>query len=406
MNPKTEFTTWLSSRASPDWMIYIKRLSANDTGATDAHQAGFYLPKNIMFGLFPGINTKGVLNPDHWLSANTISHDDEEREVRAIYYNNSLSGGTRNETRITRWGGNNGGSPLQDFDNTGSIAIFAFYSPQQGKNANQMEVWVSRSIEEEEQLESIIGEVFPGEAFFNSGDKLLGSFVSSIDEGESRDYKFPEEWRSSFPSGLSIIDYLSDYIPVRADTPDKLIIKRREIEFALFRKIEEAHVLTRVKQGFNSVDEFMELANSVSNRRKSRSGKSLEIHLERIFTAEGLTNFSAQCVTENKKKPDFIFPSCHSYHDPVYPATRLRMLAVKTTCKDRWRQVINEADRVKNIHLFTLQEGVSEHQFSEMQKEGVTLVVPQPLHNTYPKSIRSELMSLSGFIKETKELIL
>lgn len=56
------------------------------------------------------------------------------------------------------------------------------------------------------------------------------------------------------------------------------------------------------------------------------------------------------------------------------------MLAVKTTCKDRWRQVLNEADKINNIHLFTLQEGVSLTQFREMQSAGVKLVVPLPLH--------------------------
>ena len=47
------------------------------------------------------------------------------------------------------------------------------------------------------------------------------------------------------------------------------------------------------------------------------------------------------------------------------------MLAAKTTCKDRWRQIINEADRIKLKHLITLQEGVSEAQFREMQEAGV-----------------------------------
>lgn len=56
------------------------------------------------------------------------------------------------------------------------------------------------------------------------------------------------------------------------------------------------------------------------------------------------------------------------------------MLAVKTTCKDRWRQALNEANKINKIYLFTLQEGVSVAQFNEMRAEGVTLVVPSPLH--------------------------
>lgn len=80
------------------------------------------------------------------------------------------------------------------------------------------------------------------------------------------------------------------------------------------------------------------------------------------------------------------------------------MLAVKTTCKDRWRQILNEADRVEDIYLFTLQEGVSVAQFQEMQQERVKLVVPLVLHDKYPKVIREHLMSLETFINDTKNL--
>ena len=80
------------------------------------------------------------------------------------------------------------------------------------------------------------------------------------------------------------------------------------------------------------------------------------------------------------------------------------MLAVKTTCKDRWRQIISEADRINDIHLFTLQEGVSVNQYQEMRNAGVKLVVPSPLHRKYPEEIRGELISLADFIHETKAL--
>lgn len=80
------------------------------------------------------------------------------------------------------------------------------------------------------------------------------------------------------------------------------------------------------------------------------------------------------------------------------------MLAVKTTCKDRWRQALSEADRVANKHLFTLQEGVSLNQFNEMRDAGVQLVVPRELHKKYPKEIRHEIMYLSEFINEMKLL--
>jgi len=53
-------------------------------------------------------------------------------------------------------------------------------------------------------------------------------------------------------------------------------------------------------------------------------------------------------------------------------------LTLVTTCKDRWRQVINEADRIPEKHLFTLQPTISKNQLREMTDEKVHLVVPSP----------------------------
>ena len=47
-------------------------------------------------------------------------------------------------------------------------------------------------------------------------------------------------------------------------------------------------------------------------------------------------------------------------------ADTLRMLAVIFTCKDRWRQILNEAYRIEQCHLITLQESQSENQFREI----------------------------------------
>lgn len=182
--------------------------------------------------------------------------------------------------------------------------------------------------------------------------------------------------------------------------PDVQLIDRRRVEYDIFLLVEELHVLDIIRKGFGSVDEFIALANSVSNRRKSRAGKSLELHLEHLFIEHGLRHFATQAVTEGNKKPDFLFPSAEAYHDSEFPGENLRMLAVKTTCKDRWRQILNEANRIPQVHLFTLQEGVSQAQHKEMQAEGVRLVVPSSLHKKYPEAVRAELMTLGAFIAE------
>lgn len=148
---------------------------------------------------------------------------------------------------------------------------------------------------------------------------------------------------------------------------------------------------------------------TILQRRKARSGRSLELHTREIFLEEGLiedTHFAHQPVSEQGKTPDFLFPSTTAYRDPTFPPEQLRMLAVKTTCKDRWRQILNEADRIPGKHLLTLQEGVSETQFGEMTNAGVRLVVPLGLTDKFPKSVQPHLQSLESFIGDVRLLAL
>ena len=80
------------------------------------------------------------------------------------------------------------------------------------------------------------------------------------------------------------------------------------------------------------------------------------------------------------------------------------MLGVKTTVRDRWRQVVTEADRIGRKHLLTVQEGVSENQFRQMRQAGIQLVVPQPLFPKYPQSVRGHLQTLESFIADVRLL--
>ena len=111
-------------------------------------------------------------------------------------------------------------------------------------------------------------------------------------------------------------------------------------------------------------------------------------------------------VTEGNKKPDFIFPSKEAYHNSRFSVDSLISLAAKTTCKDRWRQVINEADRLKGRpkYLCTLQQGISGAQMDEMQAENVILVVPQPYIKTYPSDRQDRIWTLSRFVQYVKAI--
>lgn len=390
------FHNWLLEIAGGNYFVYIKRLSANDTGATGGHQVGLYIPSGIVEKLFPSINHTHELNPSVLLTAHVSSHDCPNSEARAIYYNGRHFGKTRNEKRITRWGR---GNPLQNPENTGALTLLAFRLNEQGVDCSAVDIWVCVSPDEEDIIESAIGEVIPGTLISGPAGQILGG-LSLQHISVNHKYIIPENWKQRFPSGNEIIQYAADHYLKNTNDPDEQLIDRRRVEYDIFLLVEELHVLDIIQRGFGSVDEFIALANSVSNRRKSRAGKSLELHLEHLFIEHGMRHFATQAVTEGNKKPDFLFPSAEAYHNVEYPGENLRMLAVKTTCKDRWRQILNEADKIHQVHLFTLQEGVSQAQYREMQEAGVRLVVPSSLHKKYPEAVRKELMTLGAFIAE------
>jgi hypothetical protein len=187
------------------------------------------------------------------------------------------------------------------------------------------------------------------------------------------------------------------------DDPDRALIDWLEREEQMFRRLERRIVAERIGGGFQSqdgadVDGFLSFSLSVQNRRKSRAGQALEHHLEAIFNTHAIRH-ARGAETENKNKPDFLFPGQDEYRDPSFPASRLTMLGAKSTLKDRWRQVLSEAARIDAKHLLTLEPGISENQTTEMQAKNLQLVVPRSLHATFRAPQRAWLMDLSGFIE-------
>lgn len=403
-----ELSDWLDEVTGLHWVWYVKRLSGNDTLANDTHQAGPHISKDFLFRVFPSINRIDVKNPDIRFGLNVASHPDS-REVRAVYYNNKFHEnpkGGRNEARITGFGGAT--SALLDPESTGALTIFAFELDERGP-AHGCEVWVCRDGVEEDFVEDRIGPVEPGKAVVWPPAQL--PLLPDIELPRNTCWltlsEIPDAWLVKFPSAA---EFVQKSIELRKDAslnPDQRLVRRRDCEFEIFRSVEQAVELPIIQAGFGSVDDFVARAQSILQRRKARSGRSLELHTRQIFIEERLregVHFSHQPESESNKRPDFLFPSEAAYKDASFPAQNLRMLAVKTTCKDRWRQIMNEADRVQEKHLLTLQEGVSENQFREMVEAKVQLVVPAKLIDSFPKPVRPHLQTLESFIGDVRLL--
>lgn len=372
-------------------VVFCKFLSANDTGSTGTHQAGVYISKPSIPILFDEPGVKGE-NKERWVKVKW--HDDFETDTRFIYYGQ----GTRNEYRITNFGR---GFPFLRPDYTGALFVFVKC------DADNYQGYVLNTEEDINQFLDAFG-ISPTET-----NRLIETRLIQPEEHEKVAIEeFISNLTVEFPSSEEmsaaarrIHDAVFDHQEFIRTNPDRKLLDWTDAEYRLFRALEYARYREILSNGFASVEDFIAIANQVLNRRKSRAGKSLEHHLSAIFDGNDL-RYQEQAVTEGNKKPDFLFPSHEAYHDLTFPTDKLISLAAKTTCKDRWRQVINEADRLrgKNKFLCTLQQGISAAQMDEMQMERVILVVPKPYIATYPRDRQDRIWTLDKFVGYVREV--
>jgi EcoRII C terminal len=207
-----------------------------------------------------------------------------------------------------------------------------------------------------------------------------------------------EKYGRIFPSTKEMALFARSQVKVDPNNPDETLVRWLNREEELFRALEQVVIGERLEEGFKSVDEFIEYSLSIQNRRKSRMGFALQNHLAELFTVHHL-RFTPQARTEANNRPDFIFPGQDEYRDEAFDAALLVMLGVKSTSKDRWRQVLTEADRIPEKHLCTLEAGISVKQTDEMKRQKLTLVIPTSLHETYTGDQRGALLTVGAFIE-------
>lgn len=223
-----------------------------------------------------------------------------------------------------------------------------------------------------------------------------------VEVAVTRDYL--EEMLDSFGGSFPTTKQFSTFVRARCkdicpeDSPaDKVLMAWMLQEEQMFLTLENHILQERINQGFSSVEDFIQTSLSAQNRRKSRAGAALENHLECILTARHILH-ARGAKTEGKSKPDFLFPGAKEYHDPTFPPASLHMLGVKSTCKDRWRQVLAEAARIDLKHLLTLEPGISQNQTDEMRTKKIQLVIPASLHDSYTHSQQKWLLTLEEFL--------
>lgn len=367
----------------------MKFISPNNVGLTGSHECGFYLPKSAWELYSPHPPEKGD-NPKSW--PKVLWQDGRVTESCVTWY-----GKAKSEYRLTRFGED---FPFLTADSVGSLLVLI------PKTLDEFHAYVLDYDEDIEEIQSALGvEVIGSWGIYEAG-KLPEP--ESENDCINRHFRKFAEALKDFPTTTVfaeearrvILECVTNFNRLSFD--DKLM-RYRDEEYSLFRMVERKVTEPEVTKLFADVDDFINTAASIMNRRKSRAGRSLENHVEYLLK-EAEIPFSPQPRIDGKVQPDILIPSKAAYEDSSFPIEKLFVVGVKTTCKDRWRQVVSEAKRIPQKHILTLQPGISAHQLKEMQDANVTLIVPKRLQKDYPSGTPN-ILTVENFITSVRGVL-
>ena len=367
---------------------YLKIVQPNDVGITGGHQAGFHLSKRVWSYFTPQEPEKGV-NHDHPI---VVEWADGTITNSIIKWYGT---GTRSEYRMTSF------NRIRHFpylrpDRLGGVLVLV---------ARSGAPWFADILDSDADIEHVTAALGvnlddSSWALFSAAGRDARS-DESTDDCERSAFEEHADRLATFPPTKEM-SRLAQGIVERcgrglSEPVDELLMHLVRAEFDLFKAVERRLVMSEISHGFDSVDAFVRTAGTITNRRKSRAGHALENHFEHVLELNEIP-FESQAIID-ATKPDILIPGSHEYHDPLFDVNGLRLVGVKTTCKDRWRQVLSEGRRPGLPRfILTLQKGVSTRQMEEMRGHGLSLVVPQPLHDHFAPSDRPHLLSVAEFL--------
>lgn len=364
----------------------LKFISPNDVGITGSHQCGFYLPISV-WEMYTANPPERGRNAEH--EVEITWPDDRITQSRVKWY----GVGTRSEYRLTRFGRD---FPWLAADTVGDLLVLV------PRSRDQFAAYVLDLDDDIEEIQAALG-VGPFERWgvYQHGAPRIETENQCLDR-EFRQFAAP---LSDFPDGAAfsaaarriLEECLRNF---RTLSADDLLMKSVETEYKLFQIVERQVCQPEVTRLFRSVDDFLQTAARLMNRRKARAGRSLENHVEYLLEQANIPHTMRPKIDG---KPDIVIPSEKAYNDPAYPTDRIFIIGVKTTCKDRWRQVLNEGRRVPQKHILTIQQGISANQLREMHTANVLLVVPASLHSDYPPQHEITLMNVEQFIGTVRD---
>lgn len=218
------------------------------------------------------------------------------------------------------------------------------------------------------------------------GPDALGAFVRSLSKRSAEDVSLEayNEWQQANGNrGLNpyLLESPGDTLNELTRVREFAIYKREEASYygprlaeALYGNGRNRNVSDAVTFLVENFETIYQICLSAGQTRKTRAGGSFETHVARMLR-DGDVPHSPQLMF-NGRKPDFVLPSKELYMDTNVKKEQALVLALKTTLRERWAQVLSESTDCP-IYLATLDEGVPTATLDKLSNAAITLVVPE-----------------------------
>ena len=387
--------------------LFVKKLSRNDTSWADdpgKHQAGFYIPSPVREdGFFPKLFADNPEKPHIFHAECSVLWPQTGEVTRSMMRHYSNKGPETHFTCLPK--------PLfQDLTPASLLLCGHFSKPIAG--SHYWIVVLDSAVEETELLETMLD--LKSDFHYGVFDPARFEDASRLEQDETQE--LIERIQGAIKNG-TLPTLLATYVDIPAAATiavsardewlrthgvielnpwtiprpgDAIMEISRDIEFRLYRRyelrrraIELVSLLVRANDLVTSVvrgfPEINGVFLSASQQRKTRAGRSFEHHIEACLKA-GRIRFDAQAVTGGRR-PDFVMPDVASLNNAKREYSDALVLALKTTLRERWKQVTSERLNCE-VFLATVDDRVSRASIKEMADNGIRLVVPESLKSS------------------------
>lgn len=386
--------------------IFIKKLSRNDSSWADSpdngHQNGPFIPRTIAESdFFPKLKNSNLEKPHIFeVDYQTLWPSSGEVKTSTIKHYSKRNPGKETERPRYEW--HHTGVPKEQFRSLSPASLLVVGRLKKAISGAMYWLIVVDSVSEEAE---VIETAFELSADFHydlfdpaalaqpasETDQLIAELSQAIKDGTLEQFIKKQALPSpEMLAGMAQDKWLNendlcDMNPFCVSEPGDAVMRiSRDIEYSIYKQAERrfraAQVARLLLHGGgdpvgNLVRAFSELDSiflSAAQTRKSRAGLSFEHHVGRLFK-DGRIRHEAQAVFGGRR-PDFVLPDVKELNikgDAV-------IVSLKTTLRERWKQLALEKP-LGAIFLATVDDRVSGEAINEMEKNSISLIVPEAL---------------------------